>query len=69
MGEKVLLLVDDEASILKSLQRELAPWVHANGLRVITAGSAAEAENLIAREGSAVCLLLSDVRMPGGSGP
>lgn len=69
MGEKVLLLVDDEASILKSLQRELAPWVRANGLRVITAGSAAEAENLIAREGSAVCLLLSDVRMPGGSGP
>ena len=68
MGEKVLLLVDDETSILKSLQRELAPWVRANGLRIVTATSAAEAEHVIEREGSAVCLLLSDVRIPVGPG-
>ena len=69
MTEKALLLVDDEATILKALQRELLQWARAKGLRILTAGSAEEAEAVIAREAGAVCMLVSDVRMPGRSGP
>ncbi len=69
MSEKALLLVDDEASILKALQRELAQWARSRGLRILTAGSAEEAETVVAKEAGAVCLLVSDVRMPGRSGP
>jgi sigma-B regulation protein RsbU (phosphoserine phosphatase) len=69
VSEKALLLVDDEASILKALQRELAQWARSRGLRILTAGSAEEAETVVAKEAGAVCLLVSDVRMPGRSGP
>jgi phosphoserine phosphatase RsbU/P len=67
--DKILLIVDDETSILKSLERELAPWVRAKDMRIMTATSAAEAERIVERKGDRVCLLLSDVRMPGGNGP
>jgi sigma-B regulation protein RsbU (phosphoserine phosphatase) len=69
VSEKALLLVDDEAAILKALQRELGQWARSRGLRILTAGSAAEAERIVAQEAGAVCLLVSDVRMPGRSGP
>jgi putative two-component system response regulator len=57
-----LLLVDDEPSSLKLLQRVL----ESAGYICTTAGSAKEARALL--EGSAFSLILSDVEMPGESG-
>ena len=68
MNDKALLLVDDEPAIIRALQRELQPWAEANALDIVTASSAAEALGIIGRMADAICILLSDVRMPGGSG-
>jgi phosphoserine phosphatase RsbU/P len=66
--DKALLLVDDESSIRVALQRELRDWAAARGLRILTADSVDAAEKVMAAEAGAVCLVLSDVRMPGKSG-
>jgi len=57
-----LLLVDDEPGILSALRREL----RGEGYRILTAGSAPEAMELLAR--NAVQVIMSDQRMPEMSG-
>lgn len=58
----VILLVDDEASILSSLKRVLRP----KGYTLITAESGAEGLRLL--EENAVDLIISDMRMPEMTG-
>jgi adenylate cyclase len=58
----VILLVDDEASILSSLKRVLRP----KGYQLLTAGSGAEGLRLL--ESNAVDLIMSDMRMPEMNG-
>ncbi|MBI5923669.1 MAG: EAL domain-containing protein [Betaproteobacteria bacterium] len=59
---RVLLLVDDEANILSALKRLL----RRDGYQILTAASAEEGLELLARH--KVGVLLSDQRMPGMSG-
>jgi response regulator RpfG family c-di-GMP phosphodiesterase len=59
-----LLLVDDEASIIKALQRLLRK----EGCTILTAGSGAEALALLEQTGGRVSLIISDQRMPGMNG-
>ncbi|WP_377705843.1 EAL domain-containing protein [Pseudoduganella sp. UC29_71] len=59
---RTVLLVDDEPNILSSLQRLL----RRDGYRILTAGSGAEALELLALH--RVQVILSDQRMPGMSG-
>jgi FixJ family two-component response regulator len=60
--QPVLLLVDDEDNIRKALQRAL----RGAGYRILTAGSGAEALELLTRE--PVQVILSDQRMPEMTG-
>jgi len=62
MPPSVILLVDDEASILSSLKRVLRP----KGYTIITAESGAEGLRLL--EENAVDLIISDMRMPEMTG-
>ena len=62
MTPSVILLVDDEASILSSLKRVLRP----KGYTLITAESGAEGLRLL--EENAVDLIISDMRMPEMTG-
>ncbi len=61
-GERTLLLVDDEPSILSLLSRLLSR----DGYRILTAGGAAEAFELLAM--NQVDVVISDQRMPGTTG-
>ncbi len=61
-GERVLLLVDDEANVLSALKRLL----RRDGYQILTAASAAEGLKLLAQH--QVGVLLSDQRMPGMNG-
>jgi len=58
----VILLVDDEASILSSLKRLFRP----HGYKILTAESGAQGLELMATE--TVDLVISDMRMPGMTG-
>ena len=58
----VVLLVDDEASILSSLQRSL----RREGWRIVTVGSAEEGLEVLRR--GPVSLVVSDQKMPGMNG-
>ena len=60
--DRVLLVVDDEENVLRSLVR----LFRRDGYRVLTAGNADEAFALLAR--NHVQVILSDQRMPGTSG-
>ena len=60
--DKTLLLVDDEPSLLRALERLL----RADGYRLLTAGSGAQALALLAAND--VQVILSDQRMPGMTG-
>jgi two-component system cell cycle sensor histidine kinase/response regulator CckA len=61
-----ILLVEDEAGVRKSVQRIL----EANGYIVLAAGDAQEARAVLEQPGARdVALLLTDVVMPGQSGP
>lgn len=64
LGGQAVLIVDDEADILTSLQvfleEELA------GIRVLTARSGGEALSVLEREN--VALIIADYRMPGMNG-
>jgi diguanylate cyclase (GGDEF)-like protein/PAS domain S-box-containing protein len=57
-----ILFVDDEEEILRSIQREF----HFEPLEILTATSAVEALNILAREN--VDVIVSDDRMPGMTG-
>lgn len=59
---KTLLLVDDEANILKALQRIFSPL----GYQVFTADNGARGLEILAQE--KVDLVISDMRMPGMNG-
>jgi diguanylate cyclase (GGDEF)-like protein/PAS domain S-box-containing protein len=61
-GERTLLLVDDEANILSTLQRSL----RRENYRILVARSGAEALDILAT--SPVQVVVSDHRMPGMSG-
>ena len=60
--DKTLLLVDDEANILKALQRIFSPF----GYQVQTADSGERGLEIL-RQGK-VDLVISDMRMPGMNG-
>ena len=62
MGETILI-VDDDLSILEVLDARLGAW----GFRVLKADSAGKARAILKKE--AVDLMVSDVKMPGTSGP
>ncbi|MFN8653604.1 MAG: response regulator [Gemmatimonadales bacterium] len=62
-GSETILVVEDEPSLVTVVRRSL----ERNGHRVLTANSAARARDIM--EVSAVDLLLTDIVMPGGSGP
>ena len=57
-GQETLLLLDDEPGILSALRREL----RGEGYRILVAGTASEAFDLLAR--NRVQVILSDQRMP-----
>jgi|SRR5579884_261710 diguanylate cyclase (GGDEF)-like protein/PAS domain S-box-containing protein len=59
---QALLLVDDEPNVLNALTRAL----RRDGYRILTATSAEDAMNLLARE--EVGVVVSDQRMPGATG-
>jgi PAS domain S-box-containing protein len=64
-GNETVLLVEDEGDV-----RELAiEMLEGYGYRVLSAGSPAEALTLAERHGGPIHLLLTDVVMPGLSGP
>ena len=60
----VVLVVDDEPVALAVLQRTLEPHYH-----VLTASDGLEALNIIEAWGPSVRVVVTDVRMPGLSGP
>lgn len=64
-GTESILLVEDEPSIRAFASRILA----GRGYRVAVASDAQEAVGLQAADGKSFDLLLTDVTMPGGSGP
>jgi two-component system cell cycle sensor histidine kinase/response regulator CckA len=64
-GSETILLVEDDAGVRRAMRRVLA----AAGYDVLVAQHAAEAEALFHQHGSQVDVLLTDVNMPGLSGP
>jgi len=64
MPESVVLVVDDEPVALSVLQRTLETQYH-----VLTARDGLEALELIEAWGPAIRAVVTDVRMPGLSGP
>ena len=66
-GEKrhVVLVVDDEPFVLSSVSAVL----EFAGFEVLRAASGADALNLAVRHSAPIDLLLTDVRLPGPSGP
>jgi CheY-like chemotaxis protein len=63
-GGRTILAVDDEADLLEAVRRILSRLGH----RVIAAGGPAEAMELWMGHSGDIDLLLTDVRMPGGTG-
>jgi signal transduction histidine kinase len=64
-GCETVLLVEDEPSVRESTQRSLT----ANGYVVLAAGDADEARTIFRNRSGDIHLLLTDVIMPGDSGP
>jgi PAS domain S-box-containing protein len=64
-GCETVLLVEDEPSVRESTQRSLT----ANGYVVLAAGDADEARAIFRNRSADIHLLLTDVIMPGDSGP
>jgi DNA-binding NtrC family response regulator len=60
-----VLLVEDEVAVRDATERILA----ANGYSVLLAANAAEGRAVFQRAGSSVKLLVTDVIMPGETGP
>src|SRR5690348_5310406 len=61
---RTILAVDDEADLLEAVRRVLSRRGH----EVLTATGPAEALDLAGGYGGEIHLLLTDVRMPGGTG-
>jgi two-component system cell cycle sensor histidine kinase/response regulator CckA len=61
---QTILAVDDEADLLEAVRRVLSRLGHT----VLTAGGPAEALDVCRHYRGRIDLLLTDVRMPGGSG-
>jgi PAS domain S-box-containing protein len=64
-GEKVILLIEDERAVRKLLFSVL----HGQGYTVLEAGSGQEALDISSARSGPIDLILSDVVMPGRSGP
>ena len=64
-GTETILLVEDEEAVLRVVRNMLED----QGYRVLTAPSPREAEQLFAKRSGEIDLLLTDVVMPGCSGP
>jgi len=64
-GSETILVVEDEVAVREMIERGL----QAQGYRVICAGSAEEAQELFRQSDPPIDLLLTDVVMPGQSGP
>jgi CheY-like chemotaxis protein len=64
-GAGTVLVVDDERAVLRVARRALTVC----GYRVLTASSVGEARRLMVDHASSIDLLLTDVRMPDGTGP
>ena len=64
-GTETILLVEDESAVRDLTRRCL----EASGYRVLQAGSAEEALDAVSRHSGSLDLLLTDVIMPGASGP
>jgi two-component system, cell cycle sensor histidine kinase and response regulator CckA len=62
---QTVLIVEDEPAVREVVRRTLAPL----GFRVLEAADGAEALRILARPGRRVGLLITDVVMPGLSGP
>ncbi len=62
--KRTILLVDDEARVRKSL----AEYLEDEGYRILEAANTAELEKTLAADGTAVDLVLLDVRMPDEDG-
>lgn len=63
-AKKTVLFVDDEENILSALRRELRSWSKERGIDVETANSGAEALAFLEKDGAAVKVVVSDLRMP-----
>jgi DNA-binding NtrC family response regulator len=61
---RTILAVDDEADLLEAVRRVLT----GRGHRVLAATGPAQALDLYREHGGNIDLLLTDVRMPGGTG-
>src|SRR6185436_1805759 len=64
-GSETLLLVEDEGGVRELARRML----ERAGYHVLAAASGQEAEPIFAQQGGAIDLLVTDVVMPGMSGP
>jgi len=64
-GSETILVVEDEEPVRRIAQRAL----EAHGYTVLAAADAPSAMTLLSDRGKAIDLLLTDVVMPGGSGP
>jgi len=64
-GSETILVVEDQVEVRDLVRRVLQK----QGYTVLAAGSAAEAEKLFRQSGRRVALLVTDVVMPGTSGP
>jgi len=67
MGAGVLV-VDDEVSILRTLERELRPWLELRQLEFWPARSAAEALDLLQSRSDDAVVVVSDMKMPAMGG-
>ncbi len=68
VSERAVLIVDDERIVLASMVQSLSDWAEQRSVRLLAAGSAEEALQVLEREGSRVALAVSDLRMPGMGG-
>jgi len=64
-GEETILLVDDEPSVLKVIQRSLEK----SGYRVLTAKDGEEGFSLFKHHAGEIHLVITDMSMPGMDGP
>jgi len=64
-GSETILVVEDEVAVREMIERGL----QSQGYRVVGAGSAEEAQELFRQSDRPIDLLLTDVVMPGQSGP
>ncbi len=63
-GTETLLVVEDEAAVLKTVERTL----QARGYRIFAAGTPSEADAILAEHGADIALLLTDVVLPERNG-